>query len=223
MRPIRLAIRPPEYLPRLAYLALLQAADVFVLADTFQYSRQSFQNRTRIRTPQGWHWISVPLHGGQHGQSIAETTIDNRSAWTSRHRRSLVYNYRQTPFYAYYEETIEVFFSREWTHLGELTCASTSLLHRMYSLQCELIQASTLPGAPASIDTIIDAIEADILMVPAEVYDQEVGAYPRVERFDYDEPVYRQHFEGYEKQLSALDLFFNYGPEAASLMRSGGY
>ena len=62
-----LAIRPPEYFPRLSHVALMHYATHFVLADTMQYSRQSFQNRTRVRTREGSSWVSVPLKGGQHG------------------------------------------------------------------------------------------------------------------------------------------------------------
>src|SRR5690606_15157503 len=47
------AVRPPEYFPRLEYAALLLAAERFVVADTFPFSRQGWQNRTRIRTPEG--------------------------------------------------------------------------------------------------------------------------------------------------------------------------
>ena len=79
-----IAIRPPEYFPCLAYAALLLAVDCFVLADTFQYSRQSFQNRTKVRNPQGWQWVSIPLKGGQHGRPICQVEKIGRASCRER-------------------------------------------------------------------------------------------------------------------------------------------
>lgn len=218
----RLAVRPPEYFPRLDYLALMQAVDVFVLADTFQYSRQSFQNRTRVRTPQGWSWVSVPLVGRQHGLPIHQTIIDNATAWPSKHRRALQYNYRQTPFYDYYEAHIASFFERNWTTLGDLLAGSVSLICEMYGLKCKLVRASELPEMPNTMTSIISALDSGItVLLPDNSYDQDVEAIPNAQRFKFKEPAYRQHFDGFEEKISSLDLFFNYGPEAGKMLHTG--
>ena len=106
MERTKVVIRPPDYWPGIAYMALIDRADRVVLADTFQYSRQSFQNRARLRTPQGWQWISIPLRGRQHGTPIREVMIWQRPAWLRKHLKALVYNYRGTPFFTYYEPAL---------------------------------------------------------------------------------------------------------------------
>ena len=217
----RLAVRPPEYFPRLAYLALMQAVDVFVVADTFQYSRQSFQNRTRVRTPQGWSWLSVPLKGRQHGLPIYKTVIDNRTAWASKHRRGLEYNYRQTPFYDYYEKDVASFFENSWATLGDLAMDSLMLIREMYGLRCKMVRASSLPGKPGTLASIVECFDFNELLVGAGTYEQDATVVSSARRFDFDEPIYRQHFEGHVPQLSSLDLFFNYGPETFNMLRMG--
>ncbi len=119
---VRIAIRPPEYLPRLQYMALMQSVDVFVLADTFQYSRQSFQNRTRVRTPQGAHWISIPLLGRQHGRPGIQTVIDSNVHWRSKHLRSISFNYSQTPFFGFIEHGLQTMYQDDWAYLADVTC-----------------------------------------------------------------------------------------------------
>ncbi|MFK7845291.1 MAG: WbqC family protein [Rhodothermales bacterium] len=37
----------------------------------------------------------------------------------------------------------------------------------------------------------------------------------------FTEPAYRQHFEGFEPGISALDIVCNYGPEASGIIAGG--
>lgn len=216
----RIAVKPPEYLPRLSYFALMQSVDVFVVGDTFQYSRQSYQNRTRIRTPQGWHWLSIPLVGRQHGRPINRTAIDNRTFWRSKHQRSFIFNYSQTAFYAYLEASLKNLLDREWGVLGNLTCQSITLLHKLLQLNCRLVFASALPGCPASLEEVLEAMPASTLYTDRRHEVQGITNHP-VQYFKYREPNYRQHFEGFEPNISTLDLLCNYGPEASGVLRPG--
>lgn len=216
-----IAVRPPDYLPQLAYVALMDAVDVFVLADTFQYSRQSFQNRARLRTPQGWQWLSVPLRGGQHGMPICDVAVEGPDYWTRKHWRSFEYNYRTTPFFEFFESDLRPLYDRRWTHLGELTCAGVAVLHRLFGLSCRLVRASELPGRPDTLPAVTAALEATELLVPAAAAAHDRRLVAPLHVMHFETPVYRQNFEGFEPDLSALDLLFNYGPEARTLLRQG--
>ena len=216
-----IAVRPPEYFPRLEYVALMLAVDRFVLADTFQYSRQSFQNRTKVRNPQGWQWVSVPLKGGQHGRPHSMVRIRQVEAWQKRHWKAFEYNYRPTPFFDEYEEAFAPLFTRPWGHLADLTCATVTLIHTLLGLPSTLIRASTLPAAPADLTHVLDRMGTTSLLAPAAsaVYDARIVSPLRVLHFEH--PRYRQVFDGFEPGMTAFDVLFNYGPEAASIIRSG--
>src|SRR5438876_6902053 len=55
-------IHQPNYLPYLGFFHKLANADVFVVYDTAQYSKQlGLHNRNRIKTPQGAQWLTVPV------------------------------------------------------------------------------------------------------------------------------------------------------------------
>lgn len=208
-----IAVRPPEYFPGLAYTALLAHVDVFVLADTFQYSRQSFQNRARLRNPDGWQWISIPLHGGQHGTAIRAARIDTRARWQKKHWRAFMYNYRSTPYFELYEPTFRPFFEESWETLGAATCASVELIHRLMGLSNQVVRASALPGAPDTLPAIVQAVEADALLSPKHAAAYDAASVDDLAVFHYEEPTYRQNFEGFEPGMTALDVLFNYGPE----------
>ena len=214
-----IAIRAPEYFPRLEYAALLLAVDGFVLADTFQYSRQSFQNRTSVRNPQGWQWVSIPLKGRQHGRPICQVEIRQVEAWQKRHWKAFEYNYRSTPYFEYYEEAFAPLFQRRWTHLADLTCATVELIHTMLGQPTTLVRASTLAGRPDSLKDLFDHIGSAPLLVPAVSAPYDAQAVSPLQVFHYDHPRYRQAFDGFEPGLTAFDVLFNYGPEAASIIK----
>lgn len=220
--PATVAVRPPEYFARLAYLALVQAADVFVLADTFRYSKRSDQNRARLRTPQGWQWISVPLQAHQGGRPIRAVALENRERWLVKHWRSFQYNYRTTPYFEFYEPEVAPFFERTWERLGPLACASVELQHRLLGLDTRLVRASELPGAPATRPAVLEAVGAQALLTLPDAGARRVDGRDAISMkthvLRFDLPAYRQNFEGFEQGMAAADLLFNYGPEAARMI-----
>jgi len=200
------AIRPPEYFPSLPFWALMLRCERFMLADTFQYSRQSFQNRARIRNPEGWQWITVPLKGRQHGLAIRDVEIDKTVPWRGKHFRALSYNYRSTPYFEFYEDAVASFFDTEWTRLGELTVASIGLAAELLGVEVPEIYGDDGADTGDLGEELL--LESDQARLPGM-------------RLEFNEPDYEQNFDGFEPGLSILDLLFNYGPEAKGILRSG--
>src|SRR5688572_9044794 len=71
-------------------------ADVFVVADTLQFSRREWQNRNRVRTEHGWRWLTVPVHA--HGRPRIADVVPATDAWPRKHA-AIVHNlYHRSPF-----------------------------------------------------------------------------------------------------------------------------
>lgn len=215
-----IAVRPPEYWPRPLFLALMDAADQIVLGDTLQYSRQSHQNRALVRTPQGSQWLSIPLKGRQHGLPICDVAIRGKERrWIRKHWRALHYNYRTTPFFDFFEPELAPLFDREWRRLGDLICTSVHVLAGLFGIETPVVRASALEDAPSSISEILSAAGTGRFLsaedtVAADRRLTEVELVLQLEALKY-----RQNFEGFEPGMSALDLLFNYGAEARSMLR----
>ena len=86
------AIHQPQYLPWIGYFDKLDRADVFVLLDNVQYKKNEWQNRNRIRTSQGWQWITVPVLY-KYPEKINVVKINNAIDWRRKHLSALVCNY----------------------------------------------------------------------------------------------------------------------------------
>lgn len=220
---IRVAVRPPEYFPRLEYFVLMQSVDVFIVADTFQYSRQSFQNRTPIRTPAGRLWLSIPLVGGQHKRRISDVAVAGETErWQRKHWRSLEFNYRSTPYFEFLEAEISEVLSPGSTGLGQYTVASTFCIRDLLEVRTKVVRASAIAGRPCTVPDIIRALGGDELVVLEDTFEADLDAAPRVTALKPRIQQYRQNFEGFEPGLSALDAVFNVGPvETRKLLRCG--
>ena len=51
----------PTYLPWLGYFDLMAESDLFVFLDHVQFEKESWQNRNRVKSPEGWLWLTVPV------------------------------------------------------------------------------------------------------------------------------------------------------------------
>ncbi len=209
-----LAIRPPEYFPRLAYFALARHTDRFVVADTFQYSRQSYQNRTRILSPDGPMWLTVPLAGGQHGTPIQAVDLDMDGRWPQVHLKALQFNYGKAPFYAHYIAYVETLLLAPPATLGELTVQSVALLARLLGLDASFVLASALPGAPSGLVEVHRHFGEPPLVA---LYD--TAAHDNAATLGWHERPRHQPFgNSFVPDCSALDALMMYGPHARDFL-----
>lgn len=216
-----IAVRPPEYFPRLEYMATIQRVDHFILADTFPYREQSFQNRSKVRSPQGWHWITIPVFGRRDGAPIQEVEIKTEGRWREKHWRSFLYNYRTTMYFEYFEASFRPFFERNWERLAPCICQSVELSAELFGLQTSITRASDFNDPPKTIAGVVRGVEAGELLVPSGDGPECVPEGVDVQAVEYDHPRYRQNFEDFEPGMTATDLVFNYGPEARRILAKG--
>ena len=210
------AVRPPEYFPRLEYCVLMLAAERFVVADTFPFSRQSWHNRTKIRTPdeQGQQWLTVPRKHGTADKALNTLEPDASTPWARTHLRALHVNYSMAPFYERHAEDIEALLGEPYSSLGALTVATVKWVHKRIGALSELLVVSELPGAPDTLRGVWEALSRfDALITLPESAERDRRSLPEanVEAFHFSEQSRTQNFPGFVPGLSALDMLFNHG------------
>ena len=190
----------PEYFPGLETMARIAQEDYCVLLDCKQYSRQSFENRCRIRNPDGWQWLTIPLQKSAFGSQIDETCVDKNGSWKNQHLKGLRYNYSTAPFYEYYIDEVSEIILDDAQFLSEVTVRSTQWLCNQLGLVAPTLQSKTVISdeTPVSIG--------------------EEGVVQESLDHSYSHPQYRQNFGGFEAGMSSLDLLFNHGPESIHIL-----
>jgi hypothetical protein len=88
-----------NYVPWRGYFDMARRADEVILLDSVQFTRRDWRNRNTLKTPQGVHWLTVPVRTkGAFRQSIYDTQVSD-SRWTEAHIRTIDANYRKAGAY----------------------------------------------------------------------------------------------------------------------------
>ena len=223
------AIHQPHYLPWLGYLAKLDRADCFVYLDTVQFEKNGWQNRNRIKTPQGTQWLTVPVRH-HFGQTIAEVPIADGEDWSRKHRQALTTHYGAAPHFGAARPALETLYAASWERLADLAVASVECVARLLDIQCPTVRASALgplPHEPTErLLAICRRLEADTYLAGAvgpEYMDLErfTRAGIRVLVQEYRHPDYPQRYGPFLPNLAAVDLLCNVGPGSLAVLRQG--
>src|SRR5579871_2996712 len=109
------AILQPGYLPWLGFFEQMYRSSVFVVYDDVQYDKHSWRNRNRIKTAQGWQWLTVPiLTSGQNKPSNREVLIDNSHNWRTKHSASIRQHYSKATYFDECFPALDTLYGREW-------------------------------------------------------------------------------------------------------------
>jgi WbqC-like protein len=224
-------ISQPTFLPWLGWFDLADQADVMVILDDVQFSKQSWQQRNRIRTPAGLEFLTVPVKRNL-GQLIIDCELADEP-FAPKMLRSIHGNYARAPFFAdAYEGFATTMTEAAQTgRLVELNCNLIAWMAARLAVKTPMIRASTL-GAGGQrgehVAAICESVGADRYLSPAGAEDYLVEDRAAFERRGtsvwlhvYEHPEYQQRFAPFIPYASAIDLIFNAGPTAPDVMRSG--
>ncbi len=230
---MKIAIAQPTYLPWLGYFDLLDQVDRFVLLDNVQFEKQSWQQRNRIKTPAGLQWLTVPVvFRGRLGQHIADVEIREPDFWRD-HLRAIELNYRRAPFFErYFGEVSEQIRSHAaHRNLSQFTTGLFHWLRNTIGIGTPVVQASNLRVEGKRTELLGDicrSLGANIYLSPlgsAEYLLNELTILTErgieVTFQHYEHPEYKQLFPPFQPYASVLDLLFNEGDDALSVIRSG--
>jgi len=222
-----IAVHQPQYLPWLGYFHKIDKADIFVLLDTVQFKKNEWQNRNKIKTAQGWQWLTVPVMY-KYPQLINEVTINNKVNWQHKHRQGLLSNYKRAPYFDMVEKILGEILSSSWEYISQLNIEAVKRLVTMLGIDTPLYIASELGEFPQDPDERLVAITKHF---GAGTYLAGMGGrgYMNLDTYnrngikvifqDFKHPVYQQLFGDFEPFMSIIDLIFNHGDKSLTILR----
>ncbi len=119
---MKIVILQPSYLPWIGYFNLIKQADFFVFYDDVQFTIRDWRTRNRIKTPNGWIWLSVPvsLEKPYFEYKINEVKISYIQNWQKKHLKSIKFSYKTTPYFKEVFDIIEYHINRGYKFLVDL-------------------------------------------------------------------------------------------------------
>ncbi len=231
---MKIAICQPTYLPWLGYFDLIDQVDVFVLLDSVQFQRQSWQHRNRLKTPSGLRWLTVPvMFRGRFGQLINEVQIRDGEFWR-HHLRAIELNYRRAPFFGRYFGDLSSQIKTRGSSpalMAELDIHLIEWFMNVMGIRTKVSLSSDLERSGKRIELLANICTS----LGGKQYVSPLGsAAYLLQGIDvlsdkgidvvfqhYEHPTYRQLFPPFCPYASVLDLIFNEGERALDILRSG--
>ena len=225
-----LTAHQPNYLPYLGFFHKAATADVFAIWDTVQFVKGGpfgWQCRNKIRTKDGWTWLSVPmLSKGRYKQLISEAHINNDAPWRRKHWRSIYLNYKDALYFMKYSDFFEELYKREWDRLVDISEVIIRYLMEVLGIKPKVIKCSDLGLHSQGTDLIIDVckkIGADTFLSGKhgkDYLDEEKLRNNNIRLMyqDFTHPRYKQLYEPFVENLSVIDLLCNEGDASLSIL-----
>jgi hypothetical protein len=231
LRTVVCAIHQPHYLPWLRYLDKIARADVFVLLDDAQFNKNGWQNRNRLKGPQGPFTLTVPVRH-RFAAPLLDVAIAD-AGFRRAHLAALRTSYGKAPGFDLLARPLAPLLAREWSHLVDLATETLGALLDLLHIRTTCLRSSALrvPGrATERLVAICGAVGATHYLTGAHA----AGAYLEPERFaaaglgllvhEWTAPVYEQAFPaaGFVPDLSIVDLLAARGESARDVLASAG-
>jgi hypothetical protein len=227
----RVAIMQPTYLPWCGYFGLMHAVDVFVLLDSVQFARRSWQQRNQIKAANGVQWLSVPvLSKGKRDQLISEVEVDKSANFASAHRKAIEMSYARTPYFEAYADELLPLLDNPSPRLTDMTMSLILRIKGQLGITTQVLRSSELNGSGTKgelLASLCRQLGASTYISPpgSKDYLDETDAFEKigvpVKYYEFKHPEYPQLFGDFMPNMSTVDMLFNCGERSLSLIESG--
>jgi len=226
------SINQPAYLPWSGFFHRIAVSDTHIVLDHVQFEKNSFVNRNKIRTKDGWVWLTVPVRTkGRFGDlSINTLEIDNTIDWRKKHWLTIKQNYFKAPYFYLYSDYFEDIYRREWKMLNSLCREINNYILASLGIDTKIIYSSDLHPQDKKNALILELCR----ITGASVYYSGILGkdYLREEFFRaqnisvryqnfHPQPYPQFHGGEFVPYMSVLDLMFNCGEKSREILLTG--
>ena len=225
-------IHQPEHLPWLGFFDKVRQADVYVILDNVQYRKNYFQNRNKIRTQEGWSWVTIPVKNAPVDTLINEILIDDNPKLKRRYLNLIKTNYIHAEFFDRYFPSLQEILRQEYTKLVELNVEIIKFFMQQLGIKTRTLIASELDLPEAKGGTYVNfnichKLGADVYLsgISGKDYLNETIYIENGIKVIYQEfyhPIYKQLYEPFIPCMSVVNLLFNHGDKSLDIIKGIG-
>jgi len=185
--------------PNIEWWAYALKADILLLDKAEHFEKMSYRNRYYIAGSNNGILLTIPLLQGRNQRiTMKSVGIYDKERWQKQHWRTLVSVYKSTPYFDYYEDSLQQLFITPFTYLIDFNLATLHWLKKQLRVSFE------------------ERFEDDYIKnYPPEIVDIR-GLKPSSSKNSMPHfPKYYQAYEsriGFLPNLSILDILFSEGP-----------
>ncbi|MFM1651928.1 WbqC family protein [Brevibacillus sp. B_LB10_24] len=215
---MNIAIHQPNLFPWLGFFDKMACADLFIFLDQVQFTKRGYQNRVKLKGPNGVQWLTVPVKSkGRYEQLTLDVEIDREHPWKKEHLKTFETIYRGTPGFSELMPQVEQLYERDCQRLVDMNIPGIELIRKRLGIETPLLSASEMPAAGSRSHLLCELVLAaggtTYLSGPSgrayldESVFREKGVKLEYHQFEIAE--YPQRFGEFTGGLSALDYLFH--------------
>ncbi len=221
-------IHQVNYLPWLGFFSKIKSSDAFVMFDVADYSKNGLMNRNKIRTADGWMYLTVPIEKKFHRRPFNEVLLPPNEKWREEHWKAMLFNYKKADYFGSYGDFFEKLYKKKHKTLMELNEEIILYIFKQLGINVKIFKTTEL-GTDKRLkktDILLDILKS----ISADTYLSGAGGktYIEPEKFreagiglrfqEYEHPEYRQRFDGFVPFMAVIDALFNMGEKTKDLI-----
>ncbi len=217
-------VHQPNYLPWLGFFAKVARADVYLVMDNVQFSRNCWTNRVQVAGNGDPLWLTVPVRRGGLETPIADAEIDHTRDWVKQQRSTLEARYgRCQHFKAVYPELVQILEARP-RRLVALNLPLIRWVMEACGISTRVVLGSELNATGKASELVVALCRAvgatAYLAGQGSVDYEDLALYERAgiryQRQEFQHREYPQHGRAqFVAGLSVIDALFNVGVAGA--------
>ncbi len=221
------AILQSNYIPWKGYFDIIRHADIFVIYDEAQYTKNDWRNRNQIKTAQGPQWLTIPVSQKSLQQKIYETEIASDN-WTKKHWNAILTNYSKAEHFKNYASELETIYQElaQEKLLSTVNLKLIKFINKALEIDTQIIDSRTIDKKTENpterlVEICHELGATRYISGPRGQNYMETELFAGIEILwmDYSNyPEYKQLFSDFTHQVTALDLIFNTGLEAKNYL-----
>ena len=225
-------ISQPTFMPWIGWFDLVDQAKIMVLLDDVSFSKQTWQQRNKIRTQKGLEFLTIPVKtSGRLGQKIYECELSD-NIFAKKIFKTIRFNYGKAK-HAYLIDQIETVFvdSLYDKKLFSLNKAIINWMCNYLGIKTKIIEASKLSiegKRGEHVSLICKKLEIYNYLSPVGAEDylkDDIDSFEskRINIFlhQYEHPTYEQIYMPFLPYASILDLVLNEGEKSLEIIKKG--
>jgi hypothetical protein len=196
------------YLPPVQYISKFLSENKVLIEIHENYQKQSYRNRCYIYGANGRQCLVIPIVKA-HGEKtpITRVEIDNQSPWQKIHIKSIQSAYLNSPFYEFYADEFNRFYTQKSALLIDWNSAFLKYILKLLNLETDIKTTTGFEKAPVASPDYRQTIHPK----PAhQMPDKNFLPVPYIQ-------VFRDRY-GFIPNLSIIDLLFNEGQNAREIL-----
>jgi hypothetical protein len=196
------------YFGPIRYFSKLVSFPEIYIEQHENFVKQTYRNRTIILGANGPIPLIVPVEKGREKKiKIKDLRIAYDEEWQRNHWRTIFSAYNSSPFFEYYADDIEPFFRKRYQFLFDFNQQITVSILEMLEISANLILTEDFEKVPENCLNFREQISPKTHLIEPD---------PNFTTQPYTQ-VFSEKF-GFVPDLSILDLLFNEGPSAHSIL-----